>query len=128
MVQVNEDSITERPPRDRLRRRQTPQGFRLEVIRRGYELARADPDFVAAYHRGIVLKYLPEVPVRLVPGSERSVTVTDPADIEIAEMLLAQQSRPASSGLIDRGGCRIGVDQLNPFTNPANNHLAFAAL
>ena len=89
MVQVNEDFITERPPRDRLRRRQTPQGFRLEVIRRGYELARADPDFVAADHCGIVLKYLPEVPVRLVPGSERSVTVTGPADIEIAEALAA---------------------------------------
>ena len=89
MVQVDEDLITERPPRDRLRRRQTPQGFRLEVIRRGYELARADPDFTAADHCGIVLKYLPEVPVRLVPGSERSVTVTGPADIEIAEALAA---------------------------------------
>ena len=89
MVQVEDDFITERPPRDRLRRRQTPQGFRLEVIRRGYELARADPDFVAADHCGIVLKYLPEVLVRLVPGSERSVTVTGPADIEIAEALAA---------------------------------------
>ena len=89
MVQVDEDLITERPPRDRLRRRQTPQGFRLQVIRRGYELARADPDFTATDHCGIVLKYLPEVPVRLVPGSEPSVTVTGPADIEIAEALVA---------------------------------------
>jgi 2-C-methyl-D-erythritol 4-phosphate cytidylyltransferase len=88
MVKVDKDLITERPPRDRLRRRQTPQGFRLEVIRRGYELALADPGFAPADDCGIVLRYLPEVPVRLVPGSERSVTVTGPADIEIAETLL----------------------------------------
>ena len=88
MVKVDKDLITERPPRDRLRRRQTPQGFRLEVIRRGYELALADPGFAPADDCGIVLRYLPEIPVRLVPGSERSVTVTGPADIEIAETLL----------------------------------------
>ena len=35
------------PPRERLRRGQTPQGFRLSVIRRAYELARSDPDFAA---------------------------------------------------------------------------------
>jgi len=93
MVKVDKDLITERPPRDRLRRRQTPQGFRLEVIRRGYELALADPGFAPADDCGIVLRYLPEVPVRLVPGSERSVTVTAPADIEIAEALLAEESR-----------------------------------
>jgi ribitol-5-phosphate 2-dehydrogenase (NADP+) / D-ribitol-5-phosphate cytidylyltransferase len=93
MVKVDKDLITERPPRDRLRRRQTPQGFRLEVIRRGYELAFADPGFAPADDCGIVLRYLPEVPVRLVPGSERSVTVTGPADIQIAEALLALESR-----------------------------------
>jgi 2-C-methyl-D-erythritol 4-phosphate cytidylyltransferase len=88
MVKVVKGLITERPPRDRLRRRQTPQGFRLEVIRRGYELALADPGFAPADDCGIVLRYLPEVPVRLVPGSERSITVTGPADIEIAEAMM----------------------------------------
>src|SRR5215469_2751548 len=37
--------ITTIPPRERLRRGQTPQGFRLSVIRHAYELARSDPDF-----------------------------------------------------------------------------------
>ena len=63
------------------------------MIRRGYELALADPGFAPADDCGMVLRYLPEVPVRLVPGSERSVTVTAPADIEIAEALLALESR-----------------------------------
>jgi 2-C-methyl-D-erythritol 4-phosphate cytidylyltransferase len=92
MVTVEKDLITERPPRDRLRRRQTPQGFRLAVIRRGYELALADPDFAPADPCGIVLRYLPEVTVRLVPGSERSFAITRPADIGIAETLLARLS------------------------------------
>jgi 2-C-methyl-D-erythritol 4-phosphate cytidylyltransferase len=90
MVKVEKDLITERPPRDRLRRRQTPQGFRLAVIRRGYQLALADPEFEPADDCGIVLRYLPDVPVRLVPGSEQSFPVTGPADLEIAETLLAE--------------------------------------
>jgi ribitol-5-phosphate 2-dehydrogenase (NADP+) / D-ribitol-5-phosphate cytidylyltransferase len=92
MVAVEKDLITERPPRDRLRCRQTPQGFRLAVIRRGYELALADPDFAPADHCGIVLRYLPDVTVALVPGSERSFAITRPADIGIAETLLARLS------------------------------------
>jgi ribitol-5-phosphate 2-dehydrogenase (NADP+) / D-ribitol-5-phosphate cytidylyltransferase len=95
MVRVDKDLITERPLRDRLRRRQTPQGFRLEVIRRGYELALADPGFTPADDCGIVLRYLPEVPVRLVAGSQHSVTITGPADIEIADVLLASPSDSA---------------------------------
>ena len=93
MVKVEKDRITERPPRDRLRRRQTPQGFRLDVIRRGHELALADPGFEPADDCAIVLRYLPEVAVRLVPGSEPDVTVTGPAGLAIAEALLAQRSR-----------------------------------
>jgi 2-C-methyl-D-erythritol 4-phosphate cytidylyltransferase len=89
MVAVEKDLITERPPRDRLRRRQTPQGFRLAVIRRGYELALADPGFQPADDCGLVLRYLPEVPVALVPGSERALAITSSADLRVAETLLA---------------------------------------
>jgi len=35
-----------------------------------------------------VLRYLPEVPVRLVPGSERNIKITYPIDLHIAETLL----------------------------------------
>jgi 2-C-methyl-D-erythritol 4-phosphate cytidylyltransferase len=93
MVAVEKDLITERPPRDRLRCRQTPQGFRLPVIRRGYELALADPASEPADDCGIVLRYLPGVAVRLVQGSEQSFPVTRAADIDIAETLLAAGSR-----------------------------------
>lgn len=80
------------PDRATLRRVQTPQGFALPVIRRAYELAAADtgsPTFVATDDAGVVLRYLPDVPVRVVPGSERNIKVTHPGDLPIVARLLA---------------------------------------
>ena len=88
MVAVENGVITGRPPRGRLRRRQYPQGFRLPVIQRGYHLALADPDFRQADDCAVVLRYLPGVPVRLVPGSEQGFPVASQADLGIAETLL----------------------------------------
>jgi 2-C-methyl-D-erythritol 4-phosphate cytidylyltransferase len=88
MVQVTGDFITDRPRRDRLRRREYPQGFRLPVIRRGYRLALADPGYRPTDDCGVVLRYLPEVPVRLVPGSEQSFPIATPLDLDIAETIL----------------------------------------
>ena len=76
------------PPRETLYRAQTPQGFRLETIVRAHALAAADPDFTPTDDCGVVLRYLPEVPVHVVAGSERAMKVTYPADLAIAEALL----------------------------------------
>ena len=76
------------PPRETLLRCQTPQCFRLSVISHAHELAAADPDFVPTDDCGVVLRYLPDVPVRIVPGSERNIKVTYPGDLAIAEALL----------------------------------------
>jgi 2-C-methyl-D-erythritol 4-phosphate cytidylyltransferase len=84
--------MTSIPPRESLGRCQTPQGFRLSVIRQAYQLAAADPDaatFSATDDCGIVLRYLPEVEVRAVPGSERNIKITYPEDLRIAEAALA---------------------------------------
>lgn len=77
--------------RSRLRRSQTPQCFKLSVIRQAYERALADPDFgsrPATDDCGVVLRYLPEVPIHVVPGSEHNIKITHPADLRIAELLL----------------------------------------
>ena len=76
------------PDRSGLRRMQTPQGFRLGVVRRAYERAFADPAFVATDDCGVVLRYLPEEPVRIVPGEESNIKVTHPGDLAVAETLL----------------------------------------
>jgi 2-C-methyl-D-erythritol 4-phosphate cytidylyltransferase len=76
------------PPRDTLQRCQTPQCFRLSVIARAHELAAADPGYVPTDDCGVVLRYLPDVPVHIVPGSERNIKVTYPGDLAVAEALL----------------------------------------
>src|SRR5437016_1693191 len=89
---VTDGVMTATPPRDSLVRLQTPQGFRLSVIRRAPELAAADPRFgelPATDDCGIVLRYLPDVRVHVVPGSERNLKITYPRDLAIAEALLS---------------------------------------
>src|SRR5260221_8853553 len=44
IVEVTDGVMTSIPPRESLGRCQTPQGFRLSVIRRAHELAAADPE------------------------------------------------------------------------------------
>ncbi|MBG0828021.1 2-C-methyl-D-erythritol 4-phosphate cytidylyltransferase [Planomonospora sp. ID67723] len=83
--------VSEVPDRSRIWRAQTPQCFRLPVIREAYERAFADPGFggrQATDDCGVVLRYLPDVPIHIVPGSERNMKVTHPVDVLIAETLL----------------------------------------
>jgi 2-C-methyl-D-erythritol 4-phosphate cytidylyltransferase len=90
---VSAGVMTAIPRRDSLARCQTPQGFRLSVIRRAYQLADADPAFgelPATDDCGIVLRYLPELGVHVVPGSERNIKITYPRDLAIAEALLRE--------------------------------------
>jgi ribitol-5-phosphate 2-dehydrogenase (NADP+) / D-ribitol-5-phosphate cytidylyltransferase len=76
------------PPREQLWRCQTPQCFRLPVISRAHELAAADPGFAPTDDCGVVLRYLPDVDVHIVPGSERNLKITYPHDLQVAEALL----------------------------------------
>lgn len=88
IVVATEGVMTHVPPREQLLRCQTPQGFRLSVITEAHRLAAADPDWVPTDDCGVVLRYLPDVPVHVVPGSERNIKVTYPADLAIAAALL----------------------------------------
>jgi 2-C-methyl-D-erythritol 4-phosphate cytidylyltransferase len=78
------------PRRETLQRCQTPQCFRLPVITRAHELAAADPDFSPTDDCGVVLRYLPDVKVHVVLGSERNIKITYPQDLAIAELMLAR--------------------------------------
>ena len=89
IVVVEDGLMTGMPHRETLRRCQTPQGFRLSVIRKAHELALADPDYEPTDDCGVVLRYLPDVPVHVVQGSERNLKITYPGDLTIAEVLLS---------------------------------------
>ncbi len=96
IIIVDGDVIKEIPDRGRLRRGQTPQGFRLSTIRRAYELAEQDGDFTATDDCSILLRYLPDVPIKVVEGSEQNMKVTHPVDVFLADKLfqLASASVP----------------------------------
>jgi 2-C-methyl-D-erythritol 4-phosphate cytidylyltransferase len=85
VVVTHAGRITEVPARAQLRRLQTPQGFRVPTIRRAHALAAADPAFSATDDCGVVLRYLPDVPVHTVTGSERNLKITHPVDLVVAE-------------------------------------------
>src|SRR2546430_7767931 len=107
------------PPRERLRRGQTPQGFRLSVIRRAYELARSDPDFAARPATddcGVMLRYLPGTPIYVVPGSEHNMKVTHPVDVHIADKLFQLAScEPPPAAPPDEQRCRLAGKTLVVF-------------
>ncbi|MGI3780244.1 MAG: SDR family NAD(P)-dependent oxidoreductase [Janthinobacterium lividum] len=86
-VDAVDGSISDVLPRHLLRRGQTPQSFRLSTIRAAYANAALDPDFSATDDCTVVLRYLPEVPVAVVPGHERNMKVTEPIDVYIADKL-----------------------------------------
>jgi 2-C-methyl-D-erythritol 4-phosphate cytidylyltransferase len=88
-IVVAEDGVMSHvPPRETLYRCQTPQCFRLSVIAKAHELAAKDPAFVPTDDCGVVLRYLPDVPVHIVKGSERNIKVTYPGDLAVAEALV----------------------------------------
>jgi 2-C-methyl-D-erythritol 4-phosphate cytidylyltransferase len=92
IIVVDGDVISDIPDRGRLRRGQTPQGFRLSTIRKAYELAWQDPNFAATDDCSVVLKYLPDVAIHVVEGSEHNMKVTDPVDLFIADKLFQLNS------------------------------------
>jgi 2-C-methyl-D-erythritol 4-phosphate cytidylyltransferase len=92
IVVVDGGDISEIPDRSRLRRGQTPQGFKLSTIREAYERAWQDPDFTATDDCSVVLKYSPEVAIHVVEGSEHNMKVTDPVDLFIADKLFQLSS------------------------------------
>jgi 2-C-methyl-D-erythritol 4-phosphate cytidylyltransferase len=94
ILTVENNAIAHIPPRETLYRAQTPQCFRLETIAKAHALAAADPAFQPTDDCGVVLRYLPDVPVHIVPGSETNLKVTYPTDLAIAEALLSLRQQP----------------------------------
>ena len=97
ILAVENGVISHVPARETLYRAQTPQCFRLATIAKAHALAAADPAFQPTDDCGVVLRYLPEVPVHIVPGSETNLKVTFPTDFAIAEALLAQHDSVQTS-------------------------------
>lgn len=92
IIEVEGDHITAIPTRSRLRRGQTPQAFKLSMLRDAYAQAADDPDFAATDDCGVVHRYRPDVEIRVVDGSPTNVKLTHPIDIYVADKLFQVQT------------------------------------
>ncbi|MCU0286215.1 MAG: 2-C-methyl-D-erythritol 4-phosphate cytidylyltransferase [Acidobacteria bacterium] len=72
------------PDRAYLRKVQTPQAFKLELIRQAHHLALENNITNATDDCSLVLK-LNLAPVYVVPGSEKNIKITYPLDLQLAQ-------------------------------------------
>ena len=76
------------PERKLMWRAQTPQAFRLPLIRDAYQRALQDPMFQATDDCGVVRKYMPGTKITVVQGDERNLKVTTQQDIATLEQMM----------------------------------------
>ncbi len=90
IIEVKDNIIQSIPNRANLRRGQTPQCFKLSVIKKAHELSKNDNNFTDDC--GLIVKYnLGEVFV--VEGDMENIKVTYPSDIFMADKLFQTRSR-----------------------------------
>jgi len=87
IIRINEKKLIEDiPERKYFWRGQTPQGFKLSVIREAHELARKENFTKVTDDCGLVL-YYKLTPIYVVKGHETNIKITYPIDIYIADKL-----------------------------------------
>ena len=69
------------PERSTMWRAQTPQAFRLPLIRDAYQCALQDPHFCATDDCGVVRRYMPGCKIHLVEGEECNRKITFAEDM-----------------------------------------------
>lgn len=72
------------PERKLMWRAQTPQAFRLPLIRDAYQRALQDPQFRATDDCGVVRNYMPGTKIAVVEGEERNRKITFAEDLDCA--------------------------------------------
>lgn len=75
--------------RERLVLAQTPQVFRVDLLRRAYEAADAD-NFIGTDESSLVER-LDQVEISVIMGSERNIKITKPADMDLARLIYSQE-------------------------------------
>jgi len=88
----DENIITEIPERKYLRRGQTPQAFKLKLIKKAHDMAIKDNFLNATDDCSLILKYgLSDIYV--VEGTDFNIKITYPIDIHIADKIFQVKNR-----------------------------------
>ena len=106
IIKINEESLIEDiPNRNSLRRGQTPQAFKLNVIRQAHEFAIKEKNINVTDDCGLIIKFnLGKVFV--VDGDDYNMKITYPIDVAIADKLFQLKTEDANNedlrGLSDK--------------------------
>lgn len=88
IIKVNSnDCIDEIPTRSELRNGQTPQCFKINIIKKAYEIALKDPNFTTTDDCNVVKKYLPNTAIKVVNGEVFNMKVTYLEDLFLIDKL-----------------------------------------
>ncbi len=88
--QVHRNKVRSTLPRERLILTQTPQVFRLDLLRQAFEKARQDL-FIGTDESSLVER-LEQVEVSVVLGTDRNIKITKPSDMDLARLYLTLES------------------------------------
>jgi 2-C-methyl-D-erythritol 4-phosphate cytidylyltransferase len=91
--QVHKNKVRATIPRDRLVLAQTPQVFRVDILRQAFAKARED-GFTGTDEASLVER-LDQVEVSVVAGSDRNIKITKPSDMDLARLFLAEETAGA---------------------------------
>ncbi len=104
LVIVRGDDVVEIPERARYRRGQTPQTFRVRVLKQAYEAAAAAGDLTATDDCSLVLRHVPGARIVAVAGDEMNLKITTRTDMVLADRMIQMRTlsrvaepRPATS-------------------------------
>ncbi len=128
----NEKLISEIPDRSKLLKGQTPQAFKLNLLKKAFELAFKDKNIKNITDDcGIVKKYIPKEPIFVVNGNSTNIKLTYPEDVSIIDRLF-QYKRTCFDQALDEkrikklikqtfiifgGSSGIGKSLVNQLTN-----------
>lgn len=85
IIEVKDGVMVAAPRRDFLRQVQTPQGFKRATLAQAYEKALKDPEFIATDDCGVVFKYHPATPIKIVEGETSNIKITYKEDLDFLE-------------------------------------------
>lgn len=97
LVVVDGETVVEIPDRSRLRRGQTPQTFRMDVISRAYAAATAAGDLSATDDCSLVLRHVPGARIVAVPGDEVNLKITTRTDMVLADRMIQMRTLSRSA-------------------------------
>ncbi len=89
MSDNNGDNIVARIPERRIMwQAQTPQAFRLPLIRDAYQRALQDPQFTVTDDCSVIRRYMPCTKIVVVEGDDRNLKITTSNDLKRIEYFL----------------------------------------